>query len=384
MHLCRRILLAFAVFGLQIGLAAAQPLPAPRPDTAATYLPETVAASAVNPAQRRGIIAGVGLYLVQPYFERNPGYTVVFENKERGTPPEFALVDRVDVSHHMQAAPQLWLGYIGENGLGGRGRYWYFRQGTSQSLAFPASTGASLTTVFSATPLGLEAFGDTLFSPPVDPGQPQPPGTPEPTAVTITSKLEVQVGDVEVLQDIQVGSWDFLFAGGIRIARIAQTYNFYNLQPTATPLVLRNLLSSSDFNGAGPVLAMESRRSLGGSGLGLYGSGRGALLFGSSQQNVLFGGTRLRNEDPNPQIATEHRSRALPVVELEVGLEYGRDVGRSILFGQIALVGQNWIGAGSASRSSPNTFKEGDPLHGSAADSDFGFFGLACRMGMNY
>lgn len=74
----------------------------------------------------------------------------------------------------------------------------------------------------------------------------------------------------------------------------------------------------------------------------------------------------------------------LPVGELELGLEFGRSMGSSRVFGQIALVGQQWWGAGSASRGSV-VYSLGVPTSSNTvADSDLGFFGLACRLGVNF
>ncbi len=191
--------------------------------------------------------------------------------------------------------------------------------------------------------------------------------------------------DLEGLQEVEYRGWDFVFSAGVRLARLAQDYNFYNLQPaSANPVVFRNLLSSNNFEGAGPVLAVEARRPLGGSGLALVGNARGSVVFGSAQQNALFGGTVLRNTDANPQFASEHRGRALPACELELGVEYGRTVGRSRLFGQVLLVGHDWLGAGNASRSAQTSFREGAPIGGADDDSDIGFFGVAFRVGVHY
>jgi hypothetical protein len=390
MRFSPHFLLGMAALALQVALApAADPaaLELLGPPPAAEVVPQSscLAADDGAIAARGGVIAGVGLYLIQPYFEGNLAYAVEVENQNPNPPfpppgGTFHVLDRVDVRHRVQAAPLAWLGYVGESGLGGRGRYWYFRAGTDQTLTFPASTGPLLVTVFSATPLGLEGFGDTLFQPVPPPA----PGLPEPTAVAITSKLEVQVGDLEVLQEFRAGRWELLVAGGLRLARLVQSYDFYNLQPIAVPVVTRALLSSYHFQGAGPVLALEARRPLGETAVSLYGSARGALVFGNAQQNSTFGGTTLRNLDANPQVGRERRERGLPIVEFELGLEYGRDVGGSHVFGQVALVGQDWLGAGNATRSAANTFREGALIGGTDADSDLAFFGLSFRLGVNF
>jgi hypothetical protein len=389
----RQILFGILVLGLRAGLAAAQP-PVPGPVEA---LPLPGAAGPCCPCEcgpvgHSGVIGGVGLYLIQPYFENNPAYNILVENHD--IKPPIIKVDRVNVSHHLDAAPLVWLGYETEDGLGGRARYWYFRQGTSQTVNLSPFTGTfhvvhkdnpphdeisqdsgTLTTATSAVPLGLQAFGDTLSL----------MHGPEATSFTITTKLEVQVADLEAFQEFKAYGCDFLLSGGLRLVRIAQAYNAFDAQSTSTR-EFRALLSNYTFQGAGPVLAIEVRRPFGESGLSLYSSGRGSVLFGSADQTASFGGQELRNDDPNPQLARQHRSRGLPIGELEVGVEYGRSVGRSRVFGQLALVGQDWFGAGNASRSTMATPPTGPnpAVGGSAVDSNIAFFGLSVRIGVNY
>jgi hypothetical protein len=113
---------------------------------------------------------------------------------------------------------------------------------------------------------------------------------------------------------------------------------------------------------------------------------RGSAVFGSADQNAGFFGTELRNDDPNPQFASEHRTRAIPVADLEAGLEYRRQRGGSWLFGQIGLVAQEWFGAGSASRSTNATVltTPRPVLGGAPLDSNIAFLGLSFRVGINY
>lgn len=386
MKLATHLLSGVAALGLLVGFtSAADPVAMPPSIPLAELQQPTDARCDDTANQCGGICAGVGLYLIQPFFEGNLAYAVEVENQNPNPPfpppgGTFHVLQRIDIKHHLEVAPLVWLGYIGESGLGGRARYWYFREGTNQTVGLPPSNGPLLSTVFSAAPLGLEGFGDTLSQPLPPPA----PGTPEPTAVAITSKLEVQVADLEVLQDAHAGRWDFLCSGGVRLARIAQNYEFYNLQPTTVPAVARALLSSYNFQGVGPVLAVETRRPLADSGVLFFSTARGSMVFGSTQQNATFGGTVLRNLDANPQIARENRDRAIPIVELEAGVEYGRQVGSNWVFAQIALVGQDWLGAGNASRSAQNTFREGALVGGTGSDSDIAFLGLSFRLGVNY
>jgi hypothetical protein len=221
----------------------------------------------------------------------------------------------------------------------------------------------------------LQAFGNTLLG-----------ITPEATTLNITTKLQVQVLDLEAFQHYRRGVWDFLLSGGVRVAQVDQAYNAYD-KDSASALQFRALTSTYDFQGAGPVIALEIRRALGSCGLTAYSSVRGSVVIGSAQQDVSFGGATLRNNDPNPQLAFQHRERGLPIGELEFGVEYCRKVGALGLFGQIALVGQEWFGAGNASRSTLATPTPNTPAPaegGAPADSDIGFFGLAVRIGVDF
>jgi hypothetical protein len=302
--------------------------------------------------RRDGLIAGAGIYLIQPYFQDNLAFVLQRTVGRGAGSPGTRVDDRVDITHHTDVAPLVWLGYLTEEGLGGRARYWYFRQGTNQTQMSSPSSGANGVLAFSAAPLGLALIN----------GQ----------GINVTSKLEVQVADLEGLNDLHAGNWDILLAAGVRLLRIEQGYNAFIPQSN-----LNTLLSGHSFQGAGPTLAMEARRPLGESGLALYGSARGSLVFGSAHQNASVPGL---NES-----ALDHRDRTLPIGELEVGVEYGRSVGHSRVFGQVALVGQDWFGAGNASRSTVNSVP-GGALTGAGytGDSDIAFFGVAFRVGVNY
>ncbi len=410
MNSSRHLLLALSILAVQAGLTAAQmpaaSLPAGNGYPAALSptdmgCPTDCGTSCC--AGRTGLVGGAGFYLIQPYFENNPAYNVLVQSYRPGPPPPpgprvpTAIttgigVDRVNVSHSMAIAPLVWLGYIGDDGFGGRARYWTFRQGTSQSISLPPFTGqyeiytpllgghpvielmtGTQSTITTATPLGLQAFGDTIS---IQHG-------PEATTVAVTTELYVQVADLEAMQTFQLDQYYFLASGGVRLARLNQTYNAYDAQSAAG---LRSLLSSYNFAGAGPTVSLEMWRALGTSGFALYGSGRGSLVFGSAQQNALFSGQELRNDDPNPQFATQRRDRALPIAEMEAGIQYGRAVGRSWFFTQVGLVGQEWFSAGNASRSTQLTPKNSpNPAEGGASiDTDLAFFGLSFRIGVNY
>jgi hypothetical protein len=380
MNLSRHVLLSLAAIGIRGGLAmAADPetLPplnptvtgalegAPVGNGAPSMLlpPATGNSCEVFPSggavvDRSGVIGGVGLYLIQPYFNNNVAFGLQgTENRSAATPASPAGIrfdTRQDITHHMEAAPLVWLGYMSDDGLGFRARYWYFRQGTDQT-ANGTGPGVNGVMVFSSAPLGLSLINASN-------GQ----GS---SSMVVTSKLQLQVLDLDTLYEVSACKWNLLFAGGLRLASIDQTYNAYAGNEA--------LLSTSDFSGVGPTVAVEARRALGCTGLSLYGSARGSILFGTSNQTAAIPD---RNE-----LARDPRDVGIPVAEAELGLEYHRNVGAAHFLGQIGLLGQQWYGAGSASRSSIDVIPGGAFSSSSyVGDSDIAFFGLFVRLGVNY
>jgi WD40 repeat protein len=85
---------------------------------------------------------------------------------------------------------------------GGRVRWWYFRQGSSQSLDLPAATAGGPVTLLQTNKLATFSNNGVSLS------------------FANTSKLDLQVWDLEALQDVQVGHFDLLFSGGVRLAHL--------------------------------------------------------------------------------------------------------------------------------------------------------------------
>jgi len=324
-----------------------------------------------------GIVAGAAIYWVQPYVSNNPAYGL--ENSiGRGpptpsmlfpvTPPGMRVDQFVDIRQHMDVAPLFWLGYLTDSGWGGRVRYWYLREGSDQATAPFSPISGSAVAIASASPLGLSL---------------PPSGN-----MSVTSELAMQFLDLEAMRQLQAGRWDLLFSGGLRFMRVDETYNAYgNANFGATGFFA--LLSNRSFEGIGPTLALEARRPFAGSGLALYGSARGSVVIGSANQQAAI---------PNESVASQdHQDRGVPIGELELGVEYERQVGHARLFGQIALVGQGWFGVGDASRSTIHNLPGGDVAginrntgmpppgpSGYTVDGDIDLLGICFRIGVNY
>lgn len=293
------------------------------------------------------LIGGVGLYLIEPFFANNPAISFFVQGTGPGR--------REDIRQHLDAAPLFWLGYMLDNGLGVRARWWFFRQGTDQNYTFAPPNGGTVT-VLSAAPLGAVIIQDN------------------PQAFAVTSKLQLHVVDLEAFQDTTLCNWNFLLSGGLGFADVRQDYNAFAI--AASGATIQPLTSGRRFGGLGPVFALEARRPLFDCGLNLYSSARTRILFGSADQTVTGGGQLHGSQE-------SHQSGLVAVEELELGIEYCRTCGRSRFFGQVAMVGQEWFGVGSASGSARSGPPTTIPNFGTEDDSNFGFFGVSFRLGVN-
>jgi hypothetical protein len=295
---------------------------------------------------------GAGFYLLKPYFSGNAAFTIKSTTSNPGLSTSQSFSSEQDFDYDASFSPLLWLAYRGENGLGGRVRWWHFDQGTSLSAANSDPTGA--TEITSAGPRGitlaspghlLKAFGI---------------GTDR---LAFDTDLKIDSWDFEVTQAVAAGKWALEFSGGVRYAHLAQDYHAFrfnsgsgtNFNYSQDSTVL---LSGFNFNGAGPTLSLEGRRPIGETGLALYANGRGSLLFGCTNQQA-DKLTVLAGNNPsgpiNSQTFAESAAsldRVLPVVEVEVGGEYTPQFGPGMRvqpFVRAGLIGQTWFGGGNAS-----------------------------------
>ena len=294
------------------------------------------------------LIGGADLYLIKPFFSNNPALTFF----DQGTGP----ANRVNISEHAAASPLFWLGFVSDSGMGFRARWWNFYQGTDQSYALtPPSSGATVTGL-SAGPLGAFIIQDN------------------PKAFAVTSKLEVNVIDLEVFQNASLCRWNFQVSGGVSLAEIDEAYHAYAIDASGSPVTPLN--SKSSFSGVGPVLALEASRPLCGS-WGVYSSLRSRVLFGTSRQTA-FGGDEVTG------VGSSSQQAIVSVEELEMGLQYNRCLGRSTLIGRVGMVGQEWYGANNASGSLFGGPPTSISNFSTQSTSNFGFFGVVFRVGVNF
>jgi hypothetical protein len=280
------------------------------------------------------------------------------------------LTSQQDFGHHMEVTPLIWIGVANNDGLGFRARWWQLWESSSTGIVNGDTTGS--TEISSASPLGLSISSPSRT---LDDGV----GA---DVWLFRRELKLTVWDLEATQRFDVGCWALLLTGGARITHLAQNYSavrFNGGPDPAAGLVVQQdssaLWAGHNFNGAGPMASLEARRPVADTGLVLYGNVRGSILFGTRKQNVgteeIYAGTMADNTPFNLRIAeaaTAHGDAVLPVMEIELGVEYGRPVGQVYPFVRTGLVSQVWFNAGNAS----------------GTDGDFGFLGLEAALGVNF
>jgi len=315
-------------------------------------------------------VAGAGVYLIKPFFDSNPAFhTSTTAASGSGLHLTSATATQYqDFDYDLGAAPLIWVGYVGGDGLGVRGRWWTFDQGSRFNAVNDDSSGATVIT--SAAPQGL-----SIHSPGTALGLALAPDT-----LAFNSNLRLNVWDLEATQDLHLGCWGLTLSGGARYVHMSQDYNAFRANPGGTaPTVFisedaESVQSGHNFNGAGPTVSLEARRALGDTGLVLYGLTRGSLLFGSGKQQTALTRevTGTSRGTPFDLLVTSDsvasRDDFVPIIELEVGAEYGMDFGRCHPFIRTGLVGQTWFGAGNATNVTGN----------------FGFLGLSATAGANF
>jgi hypothetical protein len=276
-----------------------------------------------------------GVYLWQPIWQSNPAFVI---GSAGGN-----LSRQIDFSHHVEVAPQVWLGYVSERGWGLRGRWFDFDHGAS--VTYGTASGDTIKAI-SPLPLGQVAVSGTGFA---------------------SSNIAFNGFDIQATCSHETAKWSFLTGFGVRYTHLSQDY-----QATLTsPGTAINVGTGHNFNGAGPSFSFEGKRCIGETGFAVYGNVNGAVLFGTAKEdyNVLNNGIH--------QEFSRQPNTVLPIGELEIGAEYSRNVGRARAFVQTGFVGQVWWGGGNASNIDPNGFT-------SASSQNFGFVGLSLRAGIRY
>lgn len=169
------------------------------------------------------------------------------------------------------------LGYRTDSGVGIRGRYW--------------------------------SFGEHLpFSP---------------TFAVGAFSIDAQTADLEATVDLMFRQLDLGLSAGVRYATLE--YGTIGLTPLFSPGTLR-------YEGLGPTFSLDGTRSIGTTGLSLFGNGRTSVLLGSVNQGLVIPvGT-----------ATELNDEVMMILESQLGVSWSRPVKGAVLDVRAAWETQYW------------------------------------------
>ena len=193
-----------------------------------------------------------GVYYLKPHWNTNPAFAVL------DTQGVVDARSQTDFEYDGDVAPYVRAGYRTAFGLGIESRAWWYDD--SENLAADVAAGND---IIIAAPLGLG---------PVQIGGP----------VTATFDASLQIDLVDLLLTYQMlfecGSLEF--GAGARYARIEQSYNANVVNNEA-------IVSSHDFEGAGPSFSLEGRL-LATPRLSFFATARYSLLFGSTHERAFL------------------------------------------------------------------------------------------------
>jgi hypothetical protein len=311
--------------------------------------------------------------MLEPRWGKNPAYDQLGANST-GT----QLNQQTDFNMGAAGAPLLWLGYVGENGIGLRARWSRFYDKSNLSLNVPPQTGAMSTTIYSAYPAGV-GFSSAVSSP------------ENSNAFAFSSDLVMDVADLEILWDLHPARGSLVFGAGVRYAHLAQNYNASwsstpNLDLTQDTWSA-TLLSGHNFCGFGPVASIEAAYPLGQSGFRLIGTARGSLLFGTGTQqaSMVTWDTDANGDPPNETLTSNSQSAGglVPVLEFELGADWGHTAGAYRFAIQAALVAQVWFYGGNACNSD-SVFSSTFPQQSQTTQDDLGLLGVRIDASMSY
>ena len=282
--------------------------------------------------------SGVDFVLVKPHFD--DGVAIVRDRTDNTT---FQTTSELGFDYDVEFSPRIFLGYVWESGLGARIRYWTFDHESNPLTASPDADGLGSV----SSPISLDG---TMV-----------PSTSVPTDSLLTSSdLRVDTIDVEMTKGVHFDHWALMIAGGVRYARVDQSY--LAEVRSNQGVLLADIRFDHGFDGVGPTVALQARRPLFGR-FKFFSSGRISALFGNGKSTLVA--------NDNPAFLTNRsssRDDLLTVGELAVGLEWARNWYGYGLFFRAALEGQTWQGAGTP------TSEEGD----------LGFLGTSITVGLDF
>lgn len=286
---------------------------------------------------------GFEFTFLKPHYEDNTALTLLDGNAAGDS-----ILTDVGFEHDTELAPRVYFGWRHCDGVGLRATWWSFDHEAEAVSASPDADGFGRVShpEFSGVDISTNIPTDVFSA---------------------ASDLEATAIDIEATQEACVGGWDLVVAGGLRYADIEQGYRAST--SNATPALRGTIDYRQSIDGIGPTISLGASRPLGRIAR-VFCRARGSVLFGDGESLL----TASENIDAPPEISTSRstdRDDLLSIGEVQVGFMW-RGRGRRHTpyrpFVSIALEGQVWNGAGSA------TSEEGS----------LGFFGGTTGVGVEW
>ncbi len=280
--------------------------------------------------------------IVKPHFTRDAAFYVVDDIANTNDSYREVPFDW-DYSY----SPRFELGYISTDCcLGGRIRYWHLDESTTLSQDVAENVHAGF-----AGPDGTDVNIDETSG-----------------VITASHSINLDVLDLEAT----AVRGNFTYSGGVRYMAMNQQYVAFH---TDDPSGIR---ARHDFEGFGPVVGIEGFFPSRWCNISFFTRVRGSMLYGDSSLHAQT------NETPPNVVDRSVNSDLIGIGELQIGLDWRRELAYSTFFVTAALEGQYWLSAGTGQ---PGLINDGDVANyqdESAQNADMGFVGATIGLGLIY
>jgi hypothetical protein len=274
-----------------------------------------------------GVSVGATWHILRPVINDNVAFTVMSSG-----PASTATVQQ-NFQYSFKSDPSIWAGYRSCDGLGFTVTWFHLDNSAQTETVADAPPGKLV-----AAPPGLP-FPDNVVVLPIGA-----------STFSATNDIKMDIWDFDVTQRVEVCHFDLTFGGGIRYMRIAQDYDLSQDKPAFAPFLAANVAWSArnSFNGGGPILVLNGVRQIGSSGFGLYANSRAGVLFGPKHETasttVVFGGAVA-----GTATATSDNESTIGLGEIELGAQWGRNMGSFSPFVRVGFEGREYWGIGNSS-----------------------------------
>lgn len=354
---------AFAGLLAQGTASAQQPVAQPAPQGAPVVLDYYNGYDNGNGGNcpRGGILAGFEFTLLKPHIDSGfalVGPSAVENEGGGGADPLLEIAAQQQYpTYNYEGGYRIWLGYIGDSGFGGRVRYWNMDAGSN---------------LVSRNKIGEEAVRR---------------GETDESVRNVTSSLDMDAFDAEMLIRGNPGGQLIVTGGvGIRYGQVRMDTTLMNFGLVEDPGIVDVIGSTVRFEGVGPTFSADLLYPIGDSGLAAFVGGRGSLLYGQTLVTVITGLTNDTTADPPEVRNLREKDDFAWGLDTQIGVQYGRDIGRFSLFVSAAIEAQVWGNVTYSGFAGPGNRLSHDDTLGQErirSNETLGLFGYAFAIGIS-